>query len=89
MKKMAMLMVLVMAVAFAAAPLMAAEKATKVQSVSGEIVKIDAAKGTLVVKIKDKNQSLKAEPQMLEGISVGQKVTIQKSGAIVKSIQPA
>ena len=89
MKKMAMLMVLVMAVAFAAAPLMAAEKATKVQSVSGEIVKIDAAKGTLVVKIKDKNQSLKAEPQMLVGISVGQKVTIQKSGAIVKSIQPA
>jgi hypothetical protein len=89
MKKLAILMSVVMLVAFTAGVSLAAKKAAKVEILTGEVVKFDAKKGNLVIKINGKDQTLKAEPQMLAGITLGEKVTIEKSGKTLKSIKPA
>ena len=89
MKKLAILMSLVMVVAFTASVSLAAQKAHKVQMMTGEVVKVDANKGDLVIKVKNKNHAFKAEPKMLSGITAGEKVTIEKSGKTLKSIKPA
>jgi hypothetical protein len=56
---------------------------------TGEVVKVDAQKGDIVIKVGNKNETLKAEPKMLAGIITGEKVTIEKSGQTLKSIKPA
>jgi len=89
MKKLAILMSVVMLVAFTAGVSLAAKKAAKLEMLTGEVVKVDVKKGNLVIKINGKDQTLKAEPQMLAGITVGEKVTIEKSGKTLKSIKPA
>jgi hypothetical protein len=89
MKKLAILMSLVMVVAFTASISLAAQKAGKVKMMTGEVVKVDADKGDLVIKVKNKNHSFKAEPKMLTGITPGEKVTVEESGKMVKSIKPA
>jgi len=80
MKKLAILMSVVMVVAFTAGVSLAgtaAKNASKVQMQTGE-----------VVKVNNKNETLKAEPKMLNGITAGEKVTIEKGGDTVKSIKP-
>jgi LEA14-like dessication related protein len=89
MKKLAILMSVVMLVAFTASVSMAAQKAAKVKMITGEVVKVDADKGDLVLKVKNKNHTYKAEPKMLTGITPGEKVTVEESGKMVKSIKPA
>jgi uncharacterized protein (DUF2141 family) len=89
MKKLAILMSVVMLVALTAGVSLAAKKAAKVETLTGEVVKIDAQKGDLVIKVNNKNQTLKAEPKMLAGITVGEKVTIEKTGRMLKSIKAA
>ena len=89
MKKLAILMSVVMLVAFTAAITLAAEKVAKMEMLTGEVVKVDAKIGELVIKVGNKNQTLKAEPKMLSGITVGEKVTIEKSGKTLNSIKPA
>jgi hypothetical protein len=88
MKKMAILMSVLMVVAFTAGVSLAAEKPAKVEKLSGEVVKVDAQKGDIVIKVKNKNHTLKAEPNMLAGITAGEKVTFEKSGKMLKSIKP-
>ena len=89
MKKLATLMSVVLLVAFTAGVSLAVPKATKVEMLSGEVVKVDAKKGDIVIKVGNKNEALKAEPKMLAGIFAGEKVTIEKSGKTLKSIKPA
>ena len=89
MKKLAILMSILMVVAFTTGVSLAAQKAAKVKMMTGEVVKVDAEKGNLVIKIKNKNHTLKAEPKMLAGITPGEKVTIEESGKKVMSIKPA
>jgi hypothetical protein len=88
MKKLAILMSAVMVVAFTIGVSLAAEKPVKVQMLTGEVVKVDAQKGDIVIKVKNKNHTLKAEPKMLAGITAGEKVTVEKSGNMLKSIKP-
>jgi len=89
MKKLAILMSAVVLVAFTTGVTLAAHKVAKVQMLTGEVVKVDSAKGNLVIKVGNKNQTLKAEPKMLAGITPGEKVPIEKSGKTLKSIKPA
>jgi hypothetical protein len=89
MKKLAILMSVVMLVAFTTGLSLAAQKAGKVKMMTGEVVKVDAVKGNIVIKVKNKNHSLTAEPKMLAGITPGEQVTIEESGKILKSIKPA
>jgi LEA14-like dessication related protein len=89
MKKLAILMSVVMLVAFTTSVSLAAQKAAKVKMITGEVVKVDTDKGDLVLKVKNKNHTYKAEPKMLTGITPGEKVTVEESGKMVKSIKPA
>ena len=90
MKKLAVLLSVLMLVAFTSGVSLAKSKAkaAKVHTETGEIVSVDAQTGTAVLKVKGKDQTLKAEPKMLEGLQAGEKVTIQKSGNMIKSIKP-
>ncbi|MBL7179483.1 MAG: hypothetical protein ABIK98_14205 [Pseudomonadota bacterium] len=91
MKKLAILMSVLMLITLTAGISMAKEKKApapaKLESLSGEVVKVDAAKGEIVIKADGKDQTLKAEPKLLEGIAAGQKVSIEKSETTLKSIK--
>ena len=89
MKKLAILMSVVMLVAFTTGISLAAQKTAKVQMMTGQVVKVDSNKGDIVIKVGKKNETLKAEPKMLAGITPGEKVTFEKSGKMLKSIKPA
>lgn len=78
-----------MSAAFTTGVHLAAQKAAKVQMPTGEVFKVVAETGKLVIKVGNKNQTLKAEPKMLTGITAGEKVTVEKSGQTLKSIKPA
>lgn len=92
MKKLAILMSVVMLLTLTAGACLAKEKkaaqpAVKVEAVNGEVVNVNAQAGTIVIKANDKEQTLKAEPKLLEGIAAGQKVNIEKTGDMLKSIK--
>jgi len=92
MKKLAILMSVIMLVTLTAGVCLAkgkkaAKPAVKVEILSGEVVNVDAQAGTIVVKVQDKEHSLKAEPKLLEGIAAGQKVNIETTGDMLKSIK--
>lgn len=88
MKKLAILVSVVMVVAFTTGVSLAAQKAAKIETQTGEVVKVDAKKGVIELKVHNKNETLKAEPKMLNDITTGEKVTIEKSGNTLKSIKP-
>jgi len=88
MKKIAILMAAVMLVAFTVSVPLAAEKVAKMMTQTGEVVKVDATAGSLVIKVGTKDETLKAEPSMLSEITVGEKVKIEQSGGTLKSIKP-
>jgi hypothetical protein len=88
MKKLAILMSVVMLLTFTLGVAIAAEKkAQKVVTLSGDVVKVDAATGKITVKAKGKDITLTGEKTMLEGIAAGDKVTLEKSGHTLKSIK--
>ena len=90
MKKIAILMSVVMLIVLTAGFAMAAEKkAPKLATLSGEVTQVDAAAGTISVMVKGKEMALKAEAKQLEGIAVGDKVTIKEAGGMLKSIKKA
>lgn len=64
-----------------------AEKAHKVEKITGEVVKVDAKAGSITIKADNKEHALKAEAKLLEGISAGDKVEVEVSGGHVKSIK--
>ena len=90
MKKIAILMSVVMLIALTAGFAMAAEKpAAKVAMLSGDVSKIDTKAGTISVMVGGKEMALKAEAKLLEGIAVGDKVNIEETGGVLKSIKKA
>jgi hypothetical protein len=87
-KKVAILMSIVMLVVFTVGMSFAAEKKTpKLVTLSGEVVKVDTKMGKIVIKADGKDYNLNAEPKILEGITVGDKVTVEKIKNMVKSIK--
>jgi hypothetical protein len=89
MKKIAILMSVIMLVALTAGVSMAAEKkhAAKLETMSGQIVKIDSAAGNIVIMSDGKEYTLKAEAKLLEGFAAGEQVKIEKTADVLKSIQ--
>jgi len=92
MKKLAILLSVVMMVTFTSGVCLAkkakaTKKAAKVEMLTGEVVNVDAAAGTIVIKAKDKDKTLKAEPKLLEGIAAGEKVKVEVTGDMLKSIK--
>ena len=88
MKKLALIMSVVMLMTLTTGIVFSAEeKATQVEMLTGTVQDIDAEGGMIVILANDEEQTLKAEPKMLEGIDVGQKVNIEKSGDVIKSIR--
>ena len=92
MKKLAILLSVIMMVTFTSGVCLAKKakathKAAKVEMLSGEVVNVDAAAGTIVIKAKDKDKTLKAEPKLLEGIAAGEKVNVEMTGDTLKSIK--
>jgi preprotein translocase subunit YajC len=88
MKKIAILMSVLMLVTLTTgAALAKGKKVAKLKGLIGEVVKVDAAAGTIVIKAKNKEQTLKAEPKLLEGIAVGEKVKVELTGDMLKSIK--
>lgn len=95
MKKLAILMTALMVITLtmgvataeqkkAAAP---ATASAEVEMMSGEVVHVDAAAGTIVIKGNDKDHTLKAEPNLLKGCIAGDKVDAEVSGDTLKSIK--
>ena len=88
MKKIAILMSVLMLVTLTTGAALAKEKkVAKVKSLTGKVVKVDALAGTIVIKAKKKEQTLKSEPKLLEGISAGEKVKVEFTGDMLKSIK--
>ena len=88
MKKLALIMSVVMLVALTAGIVFSAEeKGAQIEMLTGTVQEVNADEGTIVILANDEEQTLKAEPKMLEGIDVGQKVNIEKSGEVIKSIR--
>jgi nitrous oxidase accessory protein NosD len=86
-KKFAILMSMMMLVALTSGVALAKTKAAKLHAMTGIVAKVDAQAGTLALKVKKKEHTLKAEPKMLEGITVGEKVTVKRTGDVIKSIK--
>jgi hypothetical protein len=88
MKKIAILMSILMLVTLTSGMALAKEKkAAKMKIMTGEVVKVDAQTGMIVIKAKNKEHTLKAEPKLLEGIAAGEKVKIELTGNMLKSIK--
>lgn len=88
MKKLAMILSVIMLITFTAGMAFAEEeKAAKMEVITGKVVDVDATTGMITVMANDEEETLQAEPKMLEGIDVGQKVSIEKSEDVVKSIK--
>ena len=88
MKKIAILMSVVMLIALTAGALLAAgEEAAKLETMSGQVVKVDAAAGNIVITSDGTECTLNAEAQLLDGVSAGDQVTVEKVGDMLKSIK--
>jgi hypothetical protein len=89
MKKIAIVIAVLMVLGMTTSMLPAAEKAPKMEMLTGEVVDLDAETGTIVIMANGEEQTLNAEPKLLKGIEIGDKVNIEKSGDALKSIKKA
>jgi hypothetical protein len=88
MKKIAILMSVLMLVTLTSGIALAkGTKVAKMKILTGEVVKVDAQAGTIVIKAKNKERTLKAEPKLIEGIAAGEKVTVEMTGNMLNSIK--
>ena len=88
MKKLALILsIIVLAVMTTGIAFAKDKKAEKMEVLTGEVVSVDVDNGTIVVMSNDKQNTLQAQPKMLEGVMAGQYVTIEKTGDAVKSIK--
>jgi len=88
MKKLAILMSVMMLIGLTTTLASAkTQKTVKMTTLSGEVVKVDAEAGSITVSANNKDHALKASPKILEGITVGEKVSIEMTGNTVKSIK--
>ena len=63
------------------------QKVEKLEMLTGKVVSTDTVTGKIVIMSNDKENTLQAQPNMLEGIMAGQYVKIEKTGDVVKSIK--
>jgi hypothetical protein len=84
-------MSVVMLVAFTTGVTLAEQKVSMMKKMTGTVIRVDATKGVIVIGQEEtkKHEILKAEPNMLAGITRGEVVTIETSREMVKSIKPA
>ena len=99
MKKLAILMSVLMLMTLTVAMASAAEKKeavnepataavpANIEMMSGEVVNVDVAAGTIVINSHDQDRTLKAEPNLLEGFYGGETVDVEVSGDMLKSIK--
>ncbi len=89
MKKIAIIMSVLMLIAFTAGITLAAQgsKAAKVEIIQCNVVKVDASAGQIVVSVQNKEQTLKAGKELLGSVKAGDTVSIEKTGDTVKSIK--
>jgi len=89
MKKMAIIMSVMMLIAFTAGITLAAgaPKAAKVEIIQGTVVKVDADAGKIVVSVQNKEQTFNADKKLLGSVKAGDMVSIEKTGDTVKSIK--
>jgi len=90
MKKLALVLSVFMLVAMSTGIVLAAEKqAAKLDKIEAQVVSIDAKVGQIVITANNQKETLKADPKLIEGIAVGEKVIIEKVGNMLKSIKKA
>ena len=88
MKKLALILsIIVLAVMTTGIAFAKDKKAEKMEVLTGEVVSVDVDNGTIIIMSNDKQNTLQAQPKMLEGVMAGQYVTIEKTGDAVKSIK--
>ncbi len=88
MKKIALLLSALMLVALVSTSAFAAtQKEAKVHTMFTHVLKIDTKADTITFKGTRKDYTLKAEPQLLAGITVGDHVKIEASNGVLKSIK--
>ena len=88
MKKLALILSIIMLAALTANITFAGEQKTeKIEIMAGEVISVDAINGKVVIMSDDKENTLQAQPKMLEGLMAGQYVTIEKTGDVVKTIK--
>jgi hypothetical protein len=89
MKKFALVLSVFMLFAMSAGTVLATGKhVSKMETLEGKIVSVDAKAGKIVVMTTgNKEETLKASAKLTKGVVVGEKVTIEKSGTTVKSLK--
>ena len=91
MKKLSLVMAVIFLFVMSAGSVFAAQKQVdKLETFNAKVVSLDAKTGKIEI-MTDKNvkEMLKAKSVLLKGITVGENVTIAKSGHVLKSIQKA
>lgn len=64
------------------------KKVVKLESLEATVVSVDAKTGKLEITTENNvKETLKAHAALLKGITAGEKVMIQKSGKVLKSIK--
>ncbi|MBU0993935.1 MAG: hypothetical protein KJ737_15680 [Proteobacteria bacterium] len=90
MKKLALALSVFMMVIMSAVFVMAAEKkqVAQLESLEGEVMSIDISGGQIVFLTTDNQKEvLKADPRIIEDIAIGEQITIEKAGDVIKSIK--
>ncbi|MBU0993926.1 MAG: hypothetical protein KJ737_15635 [Proteobacteria bacterium] len=92
MKKLSLVLSVFMLVAMSAGLVMAAEKhaakhVATLESLEGQVVSIDTHAGKIVIMANNKEETLEADANLIKDIVVGEKVSIEKTGNILKSIK--
>lgn len=88
MKALSILMSVFLIIGLTAGVAMAKAKSMpKLEKMSGVVEKVDTVTGDITVKVRGKDLNLKGDPKMLEGITVGEKVIIEKAGNELKMIK--
>ena len=85
MKKIAILMAAAVLMTLTAG--MVSAETAKIDMMNGEVVSVDAAAGTIVINAHDEDLTLKAEPNLLEGFYPGERVDVEVTGDMLKSIK--
>ena len=91
MRKVALAVAVSMIVVLAVGISMAAEQKqmAKVEKYSGEVMNVNHAAGSIEIKVGTVEHALTAQPKLLSGIKVGDKVDFEQAGKALQSIKVA
>ena len=88
MKKMSLVLSALVLFVMVSGPVFAAhKKVVKLESLEATVVSVDAKAGKLeITTANNAKETLKASAALLNGVTAGEKVKLQKSGTVLKSI---